>query len=64
MLGLVYEWCADEWENAGQRIIRGGSYHEPASCARASAFKLRHPAQPSSRVGFRIVLGPRLEAAR
>jgi len=58
MLGLVFEWCVDDWGGSGQRIIRGGSYHEPARLARASAWMVRDAAKPSARVGFRVALGP------
>ncbi len=57
MLGLVFEWCEHLASDSGSTMIRGGSYHEPADDARASARKQFPCSRRSSRVGMRLVLG-------
>ncbi len=51
LLGLIHEWCQG-------LVVRGGSYHEPAFHARASARIEVVPNRRSCRVGMRVALGP------
>ena len=52
LLGLIHEWCQGD-------VIRGGSYHESASHARATARIEVTPDRRSCRVGMRGGLGAR-----
>jgi formylglycine-generating enzyme required for sulfatase activity len=71
MHGYVWEWCADAWaddlkgaptdgsarpgKDAGERVIRGGSWADPADEAR-SAYRGRAKATAKNdRIGFRCV---------
>ncbi len=37
LAGNCWEWCLDPWEaDASQRVLRGGSWHDPALCLAAS----------------------------
>ena len=55
MLGLVFEWCSDD--EAGRKIVRGGSFNESAEYARASARVAVKPGEISSKIGLRVALG-------
>jgi formylglycine-generating enzyme required for sulfatase activity len=71
MHGYVWEWCADSWspnhaeaksdgqprvsKTEKQRVIRGGSWGDPADVSR-SAFRKGEPrSQRRDRIGFRCV---------
>ena len=56
MLGLVHEWCQCQGGKLN-RLIRGGSYHEPSASARASGRMEIAVNRKSSRVGMRIAMG-------
>jgi formylglycine-generating enzyme required for sulfatase activity len=58
MHGNVWQWCEDGFNRGSVRVVRGGSWNNPASLCRAS-FGGRHP--PSNRhysVGVRLVRVP------
>ena len=57
MLGLVFEWSADQDDEAGRKIVRGGSFNESKEFARASARVAVKPDEISSKIGLRIALG-------
>ena len=72
MHGNLWEWCADAWhENyvgaptdgrawdtggASQRVVRGGSWHEPPDLCRSATRLKFDPSEPDDLVGFRVVL--------
>ena len=76
MHGYVWEWCADSWspshadaksdgqprvtKTEKQRLLRGGSWGDPAEASR-SAFRKGEPRdQRSDRIGFRCVKAKRM----
>jgi formylglycine-generating enzyme required for sulfatase activity len=72
MHGYVWEWCADAWaddlkgtptdgrpreeEAAKERVIRGGSWADPADHARSACRGKARAATKNDRIGFRCVL--------
>ena len=70
MTGNVFQWCLDAYGPCPQsieadpcaggdsaiRVIRGGSWHDPAHCRRPAARAQCQRDTRSSRVGFRVVL--------
>jgi formylglycine-generating enzyme required for sulfatase activity len=73
MHGNVAEWCRD-WYRRGysseaqdnplgpatgdKRVVRGGSYKDPASVCRSAARQGFRPADRRDYVGFRVVYAP------
>ncbi|MBN2534374.1 MAG: formylglycine-generating enzyme family protein [Spirochaetales bacterium] len=71
MHGNVFEWCEDSWHpnyinapddahprvnNSEDKVIRGGSWHEPPEVC-SSITRVRYNAhEPEDRIGFRIAL--------
>ncbi len=77
MHGYVWEWCQDAWhpsyegappngsardaKDAKERLLRGGSWADPADSSRSA---YRHHAKPdhkSDAIGFRCVIAPTAE---
>ncbi len=56
--GNVWEWT-DSKTNGEQIIIRGGSWNFSANDAHCFTRDQAHPGYQSSRIGFRVVTGPR-----
>ncbi|HYF35547.1 MAG TPA: SUMF1/EgtB/PvdO family nonheme iron enzyme [Prosthecobacter sp.] len=70
MTGNVFQWCLDHYgpypaapevdpcreREARNRVIRGGSWHDPAPLRRPAARMQCAPETRSSRIGFRVVL--------
>ncbi len=74
MPGNVAEWCGDWYRSEAykepakenptgptdgdKRVIRGGSFRDPASAGRSAARSFARPNQRQDSVGFRIVYAP------
>lgn len=70
MTGNVFQWCLDDHapypvdlqvdpchvSNGDSKVLRGGSWHDPASLRRPAARMHSAPETRSSRIGFRVVL--------
>jgi formylglycine-generating enzyme required for sulfatase activity len=70
MHGNVWEWCADAWHDtylgapgdgkawesgdAAQRVLRGGSWHEPPDNCRSAVRLKADPADKEDLFGFRV----------
>jgi eukaryotic-like serine/threonine-protein kinase len=64
MHGNVAEWCRDLFRpdaKEGPRVIRGGSFRDPASAARSAARERLAPLDRRDWVGFRVVYAPRTD---
>jgi formylglycine-generating enzyme required for sulfatase activity len=77
MHGNVAEWCRDwfrpdAYRDAGRdnptgpadgsgRVVRGGSFREPASAARSAARAGVPPTERHDRIGFRVVYAPAIK---
>jgi formylglycine-generating enzyme required for sulfatase activity len=68
MLGNVYEWCLDEFEekqaheepfkgNPGARVLRGGSFNINPGDARCAHRRRNTPSHSNSNYGFRVGVG-------
>ena len=66
MAGNVWEWCSDQYEEGNSkecegskskvcRVVRGGSWHNPADECRASYRRGYHPTYRLEYFGFRLV---------
>ncbi len=70
MAGNVAEWCRDSYiSNLGdhsqidpliiqgdKRVVRGGSWYDPASMLRSASRESNFPDTKSSRIGFRVAI--------
>lgn len=71
MTGNVFQWCLDHYSpypmdlqldpchvlaNGGNRVVRGGSWHDSPQLRRPAARMRCAPETRSSRIGFRVVL--------
>ena len=72
MHGSVWEWCADAWHDDytgapadgntwdccanSQRVLRGGSWHDPPGICRCAARLKLDPSDGEDYVGFRVAL--------
>ena len=54
MLGNVWEWTADNYDAAGNKVIRGGSWLDDSWGVRAS-FRDRNEPTTRNYIGFRCV---------
>lgn len=68
LAGLVWEWCADLWvdpddppdpEDGPERVVRGGSWDEPAWTLRATFRRGKGARSWWDGVGLRVWVGPR-----
>ncbi|OHE78963.1 MAG: hypothetical protein A2107_04835, partial [Verrucomicrobia bacterium GWF2_62_7] len=68
MLGNVYEWCLDEFDekqaheepfkgNSGARVLRGGSFYNFPGSDRCAARNYNSPSSSNSSNGFRVLVG-------
>ncbi len=68
MLGNVWEWCLDGWDDAGaheeyytgdtaRRVLRGGSFHAGPGNCRCAPRGWYGPTLAYAFVGFRVVVG-------
>ena len=53
--GNVWEWCQDEHEGKGSRVLRGGSWADYPQDARADYRLHYHPDARNFIIGFRVV---------
>ena len=79
ILGGVYEWCRDAWQQTypgghhedpfyrggdnDMRVFRGGCFQDDPAYLRAAARLKYRPDHESGRIGFRVVAVPEPEEA-